>query len=511
MLESPRLSLLPYYAGRRRSARSSACRWSRGGRRAASWSATAPTVRKFERGRRRAGGQRRARRSCASSSPSACSRRSSARSTSTSASTSASAELNRALTLDQVYDAAIAGARGVCEFDFAAHRHLRGRRGSHTIRRVVGEGADKLLGTTHRDPSSIASMVAKNKLALPAGGDWRERDVPVFSHPMRIKDYESLLVVPLLVKDEVIGTFTVAATRAGAFPSDRREMLGVIANQVAISMQNARMYEVLEEQATTDGLTGLVNHRTFQERFTTMLGRAERHELRRVAAAHRHRSLQEGQRHLRPPDRRRGAAARGRDPQGERAQDRHRRPLRRRGVRASSSRGPTARARASWPSASARRSRRRRSRRARAPSARRCRSASPATPTIRARRPRSSRAPTRPSTRQARRPQPDGLLQRHRPEAEGRGREVTRQRRWAAWRVAGGLAMARCATERMPLDSSAAGGQSAPDGSIRLLDTRTRAVVAHGTCAIQSATAMTRRRSPSWSRTAARCSIRASR
>jgi diguanylate cyclase (GGDEF)-like protein len=190
----------------------------------------------------------------------------------------ASAELNRALTLDEVYDAAIAGARGVCEFDFAAIATYDARRGSHTIRRVVGEWSEKLLGTTHKDPSSIASMVAKNKLALPAGGDWRERDVPVFSHPMRIKDYESLLVLPLLVKDQVTGTFTVAAQRAGAFPSDRREMLGVIANQVAISMQNGRMYEVLEEQATTDGLTGLVNHRTFQERFSTMLGRAERHE-----------------------------------------------------------------------------------------------------------------------------------------------------------------------------------------------------------------------------------------
>ena len=54
-------------------------------------------------------------------------------------------------------------------------------------------------------------------------------------------------------------------------------MLAVIANQVAVSLQNARMYEPLEELATTDGLTGLVNHRTFQERFATMLGRAERH------------------------------------------------------------------------------------------------------------------------------------------------------------------------------------------------------------------------------------------
>jgi diguanylate cyclase (GGDEF)-like protein len=51
----------------------------------------------------------------------------------------------------------------------------------------------------------------------------------------------------------------------------------VIANQVAISLQNARMYQIVEEQATTDGLTGLVNHRTFQERFAAMLGRAERH------------------------------------------------------------------------------------------------------------------------------------------------------------------------------------------------------------------------------------------
>jgi diguanylate cyclase (GGDEF)-like protein len=191
----------------------------------------------------------------------------------------ASAELNRALTLAEVYDAAIAGARGVCDFDFAAVATYDARRGSHTLRRVVGEGADKMDGTTHREKSSIASMVVKNKLALPAGGDWRERDVPVFSHPMPIRDYESLLVLPLLVKDEVIGTFTVAARRAGAFPNDRREMLGVIANQVAISLQNARMYQALEEQATTDGLTGLVNHRTFQERFAAMLGRADRHEL----------------------------------------------------------------------------------------------------------------------------------------------------------------------------------------------------------------------------------------
>jgi two-component system, cell cycle response regulator len=190
----------------------------------------------------------------------------------------ASAELNRALTLAEVYDAAIAGARGVCDFDFAAIATYDPVRRAHTIRRVVGPWAENLDGTTHKDPSSMVAMVVKNKLALPAAGEWRERDVPLFSHPRRVRDLESLLVLPLLVKDEVVGTFTVAAKRPSAFPSDRREMLGVIANQVAISLQNAHMYQALEEQATTDGLTGLVNHRTFQERFSTMLGRADRHK-----------------------------------------------------------------------------------------------------------------------------------------------------------------------------------------------------------------------------------------
>jgi two-component system cell cycle response regulator len=189
----------------------------------------------------------------------------------------ASSALNTALTLAEVYDAAVEGARGVCEFDFAAIATTDPRDGSHTLHKVVGDGAAALDGKRFRDPASLASMVVKNKLALPAGGEWRDReDLAVFDPAVRFRGFESLLCLPLPVKDEVIGTFTVAARRPGAFPSDRREMLGVIANQVAISVQNGRMVQALEEQATTDGLTGLVNHRTFQERFSAMLGRAER-------------------------------------------------------------------------------------------------------------------------------------------------------------------------------------------------------------------------------------------
>jgi diguanylate cyclase (GGDEF)-like protein len=193
----------------------------------------------------------------------------------------ASTALNRALTLEEVYAAALEGARGVCDFDFAAIATYEQRDGSHVINLAVGEGSERLVGTRHRDPAALASVVVKNKLALPVSGEWRDRhETHIFDAADGISGFESLHVLPLLVKDEVLGIFAIAARRPAAFASDRREMLGVVANQVAISMQNGRMVQSLEEQATTDGLTGLVNHRTFQERFQVMLGRADRHRFR---------------------------------------------------------------------------------------------------------------------------------------------------------------------------------------------------------------------------------------
>ncbi len=116
----------------------------------------------------------------------------------------ASAELNRALTLDEVYDAAIAGARGVCEFEFAAIATYDARRGSHTIRRVVGESAENLVGTSHKDPSSIASMVGQEQAGA-AGGRRvaRARRAGLLAPDARSRTTSRCWCCRCLVKDEV--------------------------------------------------------------------------------------------------------------------------------------------------------------------------------------------------------------------------------------------------------------------------------------------------------------------
>jgi diguanylate cyclase (GGDEF)-like protein len=101
--------------------------------------------------------------------------------------------------------------------------------------------------------------------------------MPVFTRRIKLRGVESLLVLPLVCADEAVGTFTLASRRKNAFSKDARDMLGIIANQVAVSLENAKMYRQMETMATTDGLTGLVNHRTFQVRLSDMLSRAERH------------------------------------------------------------------------------------------------------------------------------------------------------------------------------------------------------------------------------------------
>ncbi len=84
-------------------------------------------------------------------------------------------------------------------------------------------------------------------------------------------------MLPLLSGEEAIGTFTLATRAEKRFGKDVREMLAVIGNQVAVSLENGLLYKKMETMATTDGLTGLTNHRSFQERFANLLDRAERH------------------------------------------------------------------------------------------------------------------------------------------------------------------------------------------------------------------------------------------
>lgn len=192
----------------------------------------------------------------------------------------ASRRLNGALSPSEVYEVALESAQEIVPYHFAAITLVDEDTGIHSIVAVDGtdvfEDADEWQSLEFEANSGLVSMVVKNRHYLPFGGVLRDESPVVFERDQDLTGLNSLLVLPLLVQDKTIGTFIVGHCEPNRFPGERREMLEVVSNQVAVTLQNARLYSQMEEMASTDGLTGLANHRTFQSKLDEAIARHRR-------------------------------------------------------------------------------------------------------------------------------------------------------------------------------------------------------------------------------------------
>jgi len=188
----------------------------------------------------------------------------------------ASAELGAALTEDQVLDAGLSAAGALVRFDFAAITYFDMAKKTHSVRLARGEGAEAFKGLTFKDNHSLAAMVVKNKHFLPYRGELDSKQVLFTSKVQLPTTTRSALVLPLIVREDAIGTLVLAAERAQAFGDGIRPTLQVLSNQLAIALSNARAVSRLEEMATTDGLTGCLNKRAFLEELDSKITSAQR-------------------------------------------------------------------------------------------------------------------------------------------------------------------------------------------------------------------------------------------
>jgi diguanylate cyclase (GGDEF)-like protein len=188
----------------------------------------------------------------------------------------ASQALSTALTQDAVMEAGLDAAADIAPHDFAAITEYQPEGRRHIVKRAVGERALDLQGLRFRDNASLTAMVVKNRHYLPYRGDFDAKQQVLFTKKAKIKGMESLLVLPLVVREEPIGTLIVASKTSSAFGASIRETLQALANQLAVSLANARAVRQLEELATTDGLTGCLNKRAFLSELNQKLMAAQR-------------------------------------------------------------------------------------------------------------------------------------------------------------------------------------------------------------------------------------------
>jgi diguanylate cyclase (GGDEF)-like protein len=89
-------------------------------------------------------------------------------------------------------------------------------------------------------------------------------DAHALSHPLRAQD-----------TGRILGMLSVARTEKG-FTLGEQELFGYLAGQAGVSIENADLHDTVKRQAVTDELTGLFNHRRFQEVIANEVERTKR-------------------------------------------------------------------------------------------------------------------------------------------------------------------------------------------------------------------------------------------
>lgn len=131
----------------------------------------------------------------------------------------------------------------------------------------------QLEKTSFHIKGTLLDMVKKNMETVYLS-DVRNYDIPPL--PFKTSDIGSLLLLPLAFEKEFIGMIAFLADKVNAFSPHQIELLEVLSTQASISIANARFHSEIEKMATTDGLTGLFNHRHFQGRLSSEVKRFKR-------------------------------------------------------------------------------------------------------------------------------------------------------------------------------------------------------------------------------------------
>jgi GGDEF domain-containing protein len=129
---------------------------------------------------------------------------------------------------------------------------------------------------TRAEDAGAPSEPAADPLEL----DKLQRRVVAQRSPAQDGDGHTIrLLMPLVLDDVAEGLIEVRAPRADRLSDEEVGLVQLLTAQAAAAMVNARLYQTLEQQAITDGLTGLYNHRHFYERLAQECARTQRYQL----------------------------------------------------------------------------------------------------------------------------------------------------------------------------------------------------------------------------------------
>lgn len=137
---------------------------------------------------------------------------------------------------------------------------------------------NRILSLNQTPPSPMILAVKSNEMVVIPDIDHHRRPLIRRSQRLYADNYQTAncIIVPLVCQDRVVGVFNLADHLAGEFTPTLLAVVELFGQLVGASLGNIRLFERMQRQATTDGLTSMANHRTFYETLEKELLRARR-------------------------------------------------------------------------------------------------------------------------------------------------------------------------------------------------------------------------------------------
>ncbi len=176
---------------------------------------------------------------------------------------------SQTLDLEQMLDNAVEKVIEVLDVDVAAISIVDEATGESVIKAHRGLSQEFIasIGRMKLEPDELERTLAwKQKVAPSPENVLNEPNLERLMAAAIKEGLESNTIVRLLARGSFLGSVSVSCRHPREFTSEDMDLIIAIADQIAVGIENSRLFAEVSHSATVDALTGLYNHRYFQER-----------------------------------------------------------------------------------------------------------------------------------------------------------------------------------------------------------------------------------------------------
>jgi len=139
---------------------------------------------------------------------------------------------------------------------------------------------NNIVSLNQNPPSPMVMAIRSKEVILSGNIDAHKKPMIKKSQRRFLEKYKtkSCLILPLICQERVVGVLNLADKMDSAlFGQEDIALIELLSQLIGASIGNIKMFEKTQRHATTDGLTGLANHRTFYEMLEKELWRSRRY------------------------------------------------------------------------------------------------------------------------------------------------------------------------------------------------------------------------------------------